>query len=173
MKPTDFPRPTGLSSTIRNPSGPLKLATIVFALNLGRRLGAICVTQIDRRHMKKFLQCVLVLVSFSVLAEPQIDSDLLIADGANNVRRIKMQTPAVTQVSYNVNIQYPGVAIPVDKVRLLEKRGWRQCDGDKASWEHFGDYAIEPRRLVHQYQLSFAKRGEFMAIALQYLSALP
>jgi hypothetical protein len=123
--------------------------------------------------MKKFLQCVLVLVSSRVLAEPQIDLDLLIAAGANDVRRIKMQTPAVTQVSYNVNIQYPGVAISVDKVRLLEKQGWRQCDGDKASWEHFGDYAIEPQRLVHQYRLSFARSGEFMAIALQYLSALP
>lgn len=126
------------------------------------------------KYMEK-LSCAFfaLFISACSIAESRSDLDVLIADGAYNVHRVKLEGPAVTQVSYDINIPYPGMAITTKKVQSLKQQGWHQCDLDKAKWEHFGDYSVTPHRLVHQYQLNFAKDNELITIVMRYLSVLP
>lgn len=117
--------------------------------------------------------CSSLLFNISTIAASLSEQDELMANGAHNVRRINLGSPAVTQLNYDVEMRFPEVAISGDKIKRLKQQGWRQCEPEKARWEHFGDYAATPRRLVHQQLLSFAKNDKYMAIGMQYDSKLP
>ena len=125
--------------------------------------------------MEKLLRCAFLLLALGgcSIAESRTALDILMADGAHDVHRVNLEHPAVTQLSYNVEIRYPSVAISVEKIKSLKQQGWHQCSQHKGQWDHFDDSTVKPPRLVHQYLLSFAKDGEYIIIAMRYLSALP
>jgi len=117
----------------------------------------------------------LVALADLTFASPAQNSELaaLVSKGARNVHTATLESPAVTQLSYDVQLKYPQMAISKEKLQSLKQQEWRQCAIHKAQWEHFGDEAVKPPRLIHQYLTSFARKDEYMVIAMRYVSALP
>lgn len=100
------------------------------------------------------------------------DLEALVAKGAFDLRRLQLGSPAVTEIFYKVALEFPGRAIPPEKIARLRNLGWKEC-APRRSWEHFGDYTRKPSRLVHQYGMALATVDQYLVIALQYSSALP
>jgi len=94
--------------------------------------------------------------------------DLLIVDGAKEVRRDTLGSPAVGQISYIVDKKYPTPAISPGIVDQLKQLGWQTCVSNRIGWEHFEDRAGPEPRTVFQMRQTYAKTKEFLVVSMQY-----
>ncbi len=117
----------------------------------------------------------LLLIFVSACSSPNttVDLDGVLAERAYDVQRPNLNDIGITELTYKVNMPYPGRAITDEKMQLLKDRGWRQCAQFKGEWGHFGDRTVVPPELVHQYATSFAKESEYLVIVMRYQSPEP
>lgn len=102
---------------------------------------------------------------------------LLIVDGAQNLFRIP-RSDVSRQISYTVDLEYPGRAIGEPQWEQLRRDGWVRCrsvhpaqEAANADWVSFIDAAEPQQPTIHQHLTYWSKGDQLIMIGLRYSSA--
>jgi hypothetical protein len=99
----------------------------------------------------------------------------LIREDARNVQRLSFPESKTKQISYDVELVYPGTALADSHFAQLTKLGWSKCYGYREGWESYIDASKEGHeRSVFQNLSYWYKDKALLTIAMRYdASAAP
>ncbi|HKP23671.1 MAG TPA: hypothetical protein VJV39_07380 [Dongiaceae bacterium] len=124
-----------------------------------------------------WIALVILLVSNETYAGATEEA-LLIVDGAQNLFRTP-QSPVARQISYTVELEYPGRAVGEPQWDQLIETGWVRCRSanpdQKAAnddWDDFEDASVTPGRTIHQHLTNWLRDDQMTTIRLRYYSGL-
>ncbi len=96
--------------------------------------------------------------------------DFLIVDDNQNLQIVEDKEALLLQISYEVVLSYPNLAIGPSQTQLLLERGWQECSTGEIGWVMFFDGTTLPERRVHQHLRYWVRGNELLTIALRHFT---
>ena len=121
-----------------------------------------------KKTMRTISIAALLLATFSCRAENEFGP--LIVNGAYDVQKTESQDAKRKQLTYEVNVDYPEVAITDVQYAEFKKSGWVKCGGDANEWTGYLDASGSNPRYVHQNIQHWHKGNSLMTVTMRYYS---
>lgn len=122
------------------------------------------------------------LVTFSILAaslivgcstptSSEID-ELLVQRQARDLKRFSETN--WRQISYVVDVKYPGTTLTDATFAEMTKRGWSKCSGHRVGWDHFVDATKGDgdEQTVFQNNSHWFKNGALVTVSMRYYAGV-
>lgn len=120
---------------------------------------------------------ILILASFVVLSTGVASSkadvrSIVVADLAQNIQQTVSDDGARVQISYEVEIAYPNLAVDDSIQQSLESRGWAECSSKNPKWNIYEDASRPRSKVIHSNVSYRSNEHSLMTIASTYYSDL-
>lgn len=113
----------------------------------------------------------LITLSTSVACSEAELSSIVITDSAQNAQETVSDDGSRVQISYQVELAYPSLAVGDSIQRTLESRGWTECLSKNPRWNIYEDASKPISKIIHS-NVSYRSSGHsLMTIASTYRSS--
>lgn len=111
------------------------------------------------------------IVGCSTPTSSEID-ELLVHREARDLKRYSETN--WRQISYVVDVKYPGTALTDTTFAEMTKRGWSKCSGHHAGWDHFVDATKGEgnEQTVFQNNTHWFKDGTLVTVSMRYYAGV-